>query len=207
MSTLQQCDLSIIVPVYNLERYIGTLLNSLESQDANGYTVEYIFVLNNCTDHSEGIIRSSKLNATILYCEKQGCGPARNAGLEAANGKYIWFMDGDDWLTEHTAIRTAMDKADGKDIIRIPFVSDKYPYSYFSMVWQYIIRREFIGDIRFPDYQPAEDDAFMDMILLKAGYTRYTFLALPCVEKPLYFYNYMREGSNMYRCTVLGEKI
>ena len=209
MPTLQQCDLSIIVPVYNLERYIGTLLNTLEHQDTNGYTVEYIFVLNNCTDHSEGIIRSSKLDVRILQCKQQGCGPARNTGLEAAKGKYIWFMDGDDWLTGHTAIRDVLDKAEevDADIIWIPFVSDRFNWDYYSMVWQYLFRREFIKDNRFPDFQPAEDDAFMAEVLSKAGYNIHNYKSLPHLDKPQYYYNYMREGSNMYRYCILGESI
>ena len=100
MQTLQQRDpdLSVIVPVYNLEEYIGQLLTSLKAQVLDDVQVEYIFVLNNCTDDSEGVIRRSGLEGIkIINCEEQGCGPARNAGFDISRGEFVWYMDGDDW--------------------------------------------------------------------------------------------------------------
>ena len=208
MPALHQCSLSIIIPVYNLERYIVPMLGTLMVQDYGEYKVEIIFVLNNCTDKSEEIIRLSELDCTIINCETQGCGPARNAGLEIAKGEYVWFMDGDDWLLSETAVRDVLDKAyeTDADILWIPYASDKFTYYYFSMVWQYLFKREFIGDLRFPNYQPAEDDAFSGALLSKAGYGRYEPTRLPHMDRPLYFYNYMRDGSNMFRVWN-GEKI
>ena len=208
MPALHQCSLSIIIPVYNLERYIVPMLGTLMVQDYGEYKVEIIFVLNNCTDKSEEIIRLSELDCTIINCETQGCGPARNAGLEIAKGEYVWFMDGDDWLLSETAVRDVLDKAyeTDADILWIPYASDKFTYYYFSMVWQYLFRREFIGDLRFPNYQPAEDDAYMDAVLAKAGRNRYTYMYLPRVDHALYYYNYGRPGSNMMRYYA-GEKI
>lgn len=205
MQTLQQrkIDLSVIVPVYNLENYISPLLESLKKQKVGAYEVEYIFVLNKCTDNSEKVIReeAEPLNPTIINCEYQGCGNARNAGFEEARGDYIWFMDGDDWLTRNDAIKDALDKAYGKglDILRVPFDSNSFNYNYFSMVWQYIFRREFIEEFRFSHIQPCEDDEFMVKVLNKAGYSPMTFLKMPHLNKVAYHYNYMREGSNMYR--------
>ena len=208
MPTLHQCNVSIIIPVYNLEGYLLPMLCSLLAQDFGEYKAEIIFVLNNCTDRSEDVIRMCGLDCTIINCEIQGCGPARNAGLEIAKGEYIWFMDGDDWLLSETAVRDVLDKAyeTDADILWIPYASDKFTYYYFSMVWQYLFRRDFIGDLRFPNYQPSEDDAFSGALLDKAGYGRYEPTRLPHMDKPLYFYNYMREGSNMFR-VALGEKI
>ena len=54
--------------------------------------------------------------------------------------------------------------------------------------------------------QIAPNDAFMDMVLRKAGYNRDTYMFLPFIKQELYYYNYMRPGSNMYRYH-LGEKI
>lgn len=209
MSALHECSLSIIIPVYNLEDCITPMLDSLKAQDIGDYSVEIIFVLNNCTDDTEGVIRRSGLDCQLINCEIQGCGPARNAGLDIARGEYIWTIDGDDWLMSDTAVRQILDrvKRDNVDILRIPFSHDKYRYNYFSMVWQYVMRREFINEFRFPNYQPAEDDAFMEMVLRKAGLDRHTYMFLPHLSQELYYYNYLRPGSNMYRHQVLGEKI
>lgn len=211
MPTLRErdIDLSVIIPVYNLENYLGPMLKSLQEQEIGDYSIEIIFVLNNCTDRSEDVIRDSGLDCTILYCTTQGCGPARNVGMDYATGEYIWFMDGDDWLLSDTAIKDALDKAKTEDlnILLIPFDSDTFKWMYFSMVWQYLLRREFIDEFRFPSIQPAEDDVFMASVLWKAGYTRNSFVFMPSLGRPKYFYNYLREGSNMFRYQILGEKI
>ena len=194
-------DLSIIVPVYNLEEFITPLINSLKAQDLGEYTTEYIFVLNNCTDRSEEVIKKSGIECIITNCDKQGCGLARNVGFDIAKGEYIWFMDGDDWLLSayalHDAIRAI--KGSGLDIVRIPFESKTFRMHYYSMVWQYIVRKSFVEEFRFTGRQPQEDDEWTIKVLNKAGYSPQTYLRMPYYKTPLYFYNHGREGSNMYR--------
>ena len=203
MQALQQRpdDITIIIPVYNLERFIQPMLDSLKAQDLGQYRAQIIFVLNNCTDNSEAQIRASGLPCEIIACSEQGCGPARNAGMDHARGEYIWFMDGDDFLTEPTAVQEALDKARAEqlNILRVPFQTNTFWGQYFSMVWQYLFRRDYIQEFRFPSIQPAEDDAFTEQVLRKAGLSRYEHLRLPAMPRPLYFYNYDREGSNMWR--------
>lgn len=206
MPSLRKCDLSVIIPVYNLEHYITPMLECLKEQDTGDYKVEYIFVLNNCSDRSEDVIRESGLDCIILECEPQGCGCARNVGYEHAQGEYVWFMDGDDWLTDRQALKFALDTARGENIIRVPFVSDNYHYQYFSMVWQYVIKKDFVKEFRFRQMQPGEDDEYMKQVLRKAGYDTYYYLVMPTVTKPLYYYNFLREGSNMWR-VYRGENI
>lgn len=208
MPSLCKCDITIIVPVYNLEPFIHRLLESLKEQELGEYKAEIIFVLNNCTDDSEGVIKRSGLECEVIHCTTQGCGPARNAGLEIATGEYIWMLDGDDWLLSNTAVKDVLDRAyaDDLDILYIPFASDTYKGQYFSMVPQYLLKRDFINGIEFPNYQPAEDDAYMLKVLAKAGANRYTYFRLPHMDKPLYYYNFGRPGSNMMRYYA-GEKI
>lgn len=206
---MDKVDLSVVIPVYNLENYITPMLNSLKEQYLGEYKVEYIFVLNNCTDRSEEVIRESGLPCKILYCEIQGCGSARNVGFAEAKGEFIWSMDGDDWLTHDKVIWEVLNtvKAWNYDIFRVQYASERFTLLWFAMVWQYVFKREFIKEFRFPDYQPCEDDAYMDMVLAKAGYTRDTFYGIPHTWQPMYYYNYLREGSNMYRVKILHEKI
>ena len=201
-------DLSIIIPVYNLEDYITPMLDSLKAQDTGDYNVEIIIVLNNCTDDTEGVIRRSGLECTLIECKTQGCGPARNAGLDIAKGNYIWMVDGDDWITRDTAVKELLDRAykDDLDILYIPFTSLTFTWQYFSMVCQYLLRREFIEGVRFPDYQPAEDDAYMIEVLHRAGVDRWSYWRLPHMYTHYIYYNYGRPGSNMMRFYA-GEKI
>ena len=211
MSTLceRKADISVIVPVYNLERHLAPLLATLKEQDLGDYTAEYIFVLNNCTDNSEGVIRDSGLPCRILNCTQQGCGPARNVGVDQSDSEYIWFMDGDDWLLSKTAIKDVLDKAKAEDlnVLRIPFESNYFQRQYFSMVWQYLFKRSFVKGLRFPAIQPSEDDVYTGFVLYMSGYDSWTYLRMPSMDRPLYYYNYLREGSNMYRVTVLHESI
>ena len=202
-------DISVIIPVYNLENFIRPMLESLAVQDLGEYTAEIIFVLNNCTDRSEDVIRKSGIDCRILKCKTKGAGPARNTGLEAAEGEYVWFMDGDDWLLSDTAIKQVMDKArcHGFNMIRIPFASNRFHANHYSMPWQYLFKREFIEEFRFPDYQPGEDAAFVEMALQKMRFSIRNYMRMPHMDKALYYYNYLREGSNMYRFLILKEKI
>lgn len=90
--------LSIIIPVYNLENYIATTLDSLLSIC---FSDEYeIIVINDgSTDGSESVIRDyqQKQSQIKLYTiENQGVSNARNVGISKASGKYITFVDGDD---------------------------------------------------------------------------------------------------------------
>ena len=206
---MDKVDLSVIVPVYNLEKFIQPLLDCLKGQNLEDYKVEYIFVFNNCTDRSEEIVRESGLPCQILYCtEHQSCGSARNVGFEVAKGKFIWFMDGDDWLMgDHVIADVLKDVTEHDyDVYRVQYESDNFHLLWFAMVWQYVFKKSFVDDLRFPDIQPCEDDAYMDMVFAKMGRTRNSFLWLPHTERPMYFYRYLREGSNMYRVK-RGEKI
>ncbi len=90
--------LSIIVPIYNVERYLDECLRSIISID----DIEIILV-NDCTpDNSMEIAKSyiEKYNNIKLLnnTENKGLGPTRNYGIEHATGKYILFLDSDDYL-------------------------------------------------------------------------------------------------------------
>ena len=203
----REIDLSIIIPCYNLEKFIQPMLDSLKEQELGDYKVEIIFVLNNCTDDTEGVIRRSGLDCRIIYETTQGCGPARNAGFKIARGRYVWFLDGDDWLLGTDAVKTALDRTGGTlNVVYIPFASETYLGQYFSMVAQYMMRRDFVDEFEFPDYQPAEDDAYMRQVLRKAKLDENMYVFLPRVDRPLWYYNFLREGSNMW-CYYFGVDI
>lgn len=90
-------DLSIIIPVYNSERLISRTLNSVLSQ-TSPYTFEVICVDDGSTDHSVELIEGFKDNR-IKLISQQNSGPseARNKGLKLASGRYVSFIDADDF--------------------------------------------------------------------------------------------------------------
>ena len=96
-------DLSIIVPVYNVEEYIDRCIKSLIAQ--NLYSYEIILVDDGSTDNSSEIINdySKKYNNVISIHQKNlGLSGARNTGLKLARGEYIVFVDSDDYLIENS---------------------------------------------------------------------------------------------------------
>lgn len=93
--------LSILIPVYNVEKYIVECLESIATQQLDGVEV---ILLNDCaTDNSEAIIQqyreTSALNFSLLTHQKNaGLSAARNSLIKVAKGDYLWFLDSDDCL-------------------------------------------------------------------------------------------------------------
>ena len=91
--------LSIIVPVYNGQDYIRTCLESLLTQNYDDY--EIICVNDGSTDNTLSILMEyEKKNSRIRVIDKEngGVSSARNIGIESACGKWIWFVDSDDYI-------------------------------------------------------------------------------------------------------------
>ena len=92
---------SVIVPVYNAEEYIGATLDSIINQDFNSY--EIIVVDDGSTDQSPEIISEkltkSTANYRIIRQDNAGVSSARNRGMQEATGEYLVFIDADDYVT------------------------------------------------------------------------------------------------------------
>lgn len=92
--------ISIIIPVFNVEKYIQRCIDSLLSQTLKD--IEFVFIGDACTDRSMEIVESNKEkdNRIItLYNEANiGPGQSRNKGIAIASGEYLGFVDGDDWI-------------------------------------------------------------------------------------------------------------
>lgn len=98
---MKQSLVSIIVPCYNLEKYIKKCLLSLTSQTYNN--IEILVINDGGKDNSEKIVAefAKNDNRIILINKKNGgVSTARNTGLEYAKGKYISFIDGDDYVSD-----------------------------------------------------------------------------------------------------------
>lgn len=90
--------LSIIIPIYNVEPYIEKCLQSIYLQIAD-LPVEIVLVNDGTPDHSMDIAAKFVDEKTIVVNQKnQGLSVARNHGVEASHGKYVWFVDSDDWI-------------------------------------------------------------------------------------------------------------
>lgn len=101
----KKIDLSIIIPVYNVEKYIRQCLNSVFNQGMKDENYEIIIINDGTQDHSIEVIQdiiNQHKNITIISQKNQGVSIARNNGIEKASGEYILMLDSDDLLVENT---------------------------------------------------------------------------------------------------------
>lgn len=95
--------LSIVVPMYGVEKYIERCLVSLLKQDIPTDEYEIIVVNDGSPDKSADIakeIAAKHSNIRVIDQNNQGLSMARNNGMDVAKGEYIWFVDSDDWIVK-----------------------------------------------------------------------------------------------------------
>lgn len=134
---------SIIVPVYNVEKYLEKCLDSLINQTLKD--IEIICVNDGSTDNSQKILEkySKKDNRiTIINQDNAGLSVARNSGIDIAKGEYIGFVDSDDWVDlnfyeklYNSAIENDADIA-VSSIIRWRKYNKKYRIKYEDKIYQ-----------------------------------------------------------------------
>ena len=173
---------TVIVPIYNVEKYLARCIDSLVNQTLN--EIEIVLV-NDGTKDSSGKIAmqyAKQYKEKIIYLEKEngGLSDARNYGLAYAKGEYIAFLDSDDYI-EKNAYEEMYNKAieENADYVECDFIWE-YPnkkrkdkcYQYnnkkemlaFARVvaWNKLIKREIIeeNNIRFPKGLRYEDIEF-----------------------------------------------
>ena len=100
MENLKKPILSVILPCYNTEKYIGKTLESLEAQTMQDF--EMVFVNDGSTDHTLDILNSVKekypSRVIVVSKENEGLSKTRNVGLEYATGEFVIFLDSDDYI-------------------------------------------------------------------------------------------------------------
>ncbi|MFR6295465.1 glycosyltransferase [Bacillus bombysepticus] len=226
--------ISIIVPTYNVEKYIRTCIESILAQTYRN--VEVIIVNDGSTDQSLAVISDlicSHHNVKVINQKNQGLSVARNTGIDVATGKYITFVDADDKIMPGfvSSLYQIADKT-GADIVRGSFrdfngnipkawvpdfnvptncgtiVLDQFLSSNISFaVWSSIYRLDFINSnhIRFTPGILLEDGDFT---------TRAYMLAklVATSPEPNYAYRINRPGSilttkNAQKMSLSEEKV
>ena len=200
---------SVIVPIYNVEKYLEKCINSLLEQTLE--EIQIILVNDGSKDSSGEIAKKYQANNPnkIIYVEKEngGLSDARNYGLKYATGDFIAFLDSDDYI-EKNAYEEMYNKAieENADYVECDFiwefpnkirVDKQYPYknkkemlSFVRVVaWNKLIKRQLITDnnLEFPKGLRYEDIEF-------------TYKLIPFLNKFAYvdnpFIHYVqREGS------------
>lgn len=114
---------SIIIPVYNVEKYIGKCLDSVMSQTYNDY--EILVIDDGSTDNSKKIVKEYKVK--LIESNHVGVSEARNIAIKKAKGDYLVFLDSDDWWDKELLKKLATSSKNNPDLIRFQMrtVTDK----------------------------------------------------------------------------------
>lgn len=206
---------SIIVPFYGVEKYIDKCLNSLVSQTLKD--IEIIMVNDETPDNSQDIVDKylKKYKNVVCYKKKNGGqGSARNLGLEKAKGKYIMYVDSDDYIDIHMCEKLYNKIEENKDDIVIcgnyevnedyEIIKEDSCYSYDDhnnlelnlllsrpTVWNKIYRKDYLlkNNAQFRLKVWYED---MDFTTKNVFNTK----KISFLDEPLYYY-LIRQGSTM----------
>lgn len=185
---------SIIIPVYNSEKYIEKCIESAINQTLDN--IEIIIINDGSKDSSEKIINKylNKSNIKLISKENEGCGIARNIGIQNSKGEYIFFLDSDDYI-EKDALRKMYEIAikenvsivkgsiisiygfiKGKNILYsnknneiIDFRKDKdLLIRESNIVCNKLIKKDLLKNITFSNNLKWEDLAIITPLLIKA---------------------------------------
>ena len=182
---------SIIVPVYNTEKYLKRCLDSIKSQSFKDY--EVIIVNDGSTDNSSDII--SKYSYKVINQENQGLSMARNNGVKDASGEYLIFLDSDDYIEKDLLKEINNSLSNRPDLVRyqIKEVFDNKEdinyeetpfdnkngveafklitnYHFVENAWAYAIKREFYLKEKFSFKKGAyhEDFGLIPLVIIKS---------------------------------------
>lgn len=120
---------SFIVPVYNTEKYLKKCLDSLVNQTYKDF--EIIVVNDGSTDKSSNIIskyQKKYKNIIVIDKENEGLSMARNRGVQKSSGKYIIFVDSDDYVS-NKLLEEVDKKIDDSDILRFQIATEDEEYT------------------------------------------------------------------------------
>jgi len=213
--------LSVIIPVYNVEKYLPKCLDSVICQNFDD--MEIICINDGSTDNSLEILQNyAQKDTRIVVIDKQneGVSTARNLGLERAKGDYIMFVDSDDYLEPEACITAYSEitksnadigvfsnfEFNGENRIALKKTnllksyaqnSENIDYSRLQLfIWDKIYKKSFLNDnkIKFPaGIKNAEDVIFNWTCFFKNP--KYCF-----IDKNLYNYFVNRENSATLNC-------
>lgn len=169
------CKVSIIVPIYNVEKYLSRCLESLVNQSFKD--IEILAINDGSTDNSLNILNKyAAMDSRIIVVDKknEGLSQTRNLGIDKAKGEYITFVDSDDWI-DKDYIKIMYEKIikNNSDIVICPYVKE-YDYKSISKVFnldnicinkpertnQYLYRK-IVGPVGKELAQPEELDTLV----------------------------------------------
>lgn len=217
---------SVIVPVYQVEDYIARCLDSLCAQDLDN--IEFLLVVDGSTDRSGAICdeyASKDSRFKVFYKENGGLSSARNYGIDRARGKFLMFVDSDDWVRSdfcRTAYECAIKNNSDlvmfcREIVHSPSEPTRDRRTDLTeghktfkesidlllggvnvYAWNKLYKRSLFEGIRYPEGRLFEDQPVAWKLVYKAKNVYFT-------NKILYYY-FMREGSIVHQVSYKATK-
>ena len=214
--------ISVIIPIYNVEKYLKKCLDSIIQQTFKD--IEIICVNDGSTDNSQIIIDEYKQKdkrITNILKKNGGLSSARNAGIDIARGKYISFVDPDDYIDIDAYAKVVKEFNRDKNIDVVSFgyeiineegsclekkkvhseiicgihnISDKLIKNIFISAWSYVFKSSIINNnsLRFPIGLLYEDNFFTPLYLIFSN--KISIL-------PNYFYKYLVRNNSITAIT------
>ena len=210
---IEKEKISVIIPVYNVEKYLKRCLDSVINQTYKN--LEVILVDDGSTDNSGKICdeyAEKDKRIIVIHKNNGGLSDARNKGLDICTGNYISFIDSDDWI-EKNFYEFAIDNLDKADLLifdyylttdkKKKFVKCLTKACYLtveeclrelskaniqSYAWNKLYKKELFAFIRFPKGINYEDQAIMHLIVDKCSKIKYFNKA---------FYNYFQNQKSI----------
>ncbi|MGN1313728.1 MAG: glycosyltransferase [Lachnospiraceae bacterium] len=206
--------ISVIVSIYNIKEYLPRAIESIRLQTYG--ELEILLVDDGSTDGSgkicdEYAARDERIR--VIHKENGGLSDARNAGIEAAHGEYMAFVDGDDWIDEnmYEDMLKALQKSgadlavcnykevsqsgvkdtstdeikvwEGRETLKL-FIEEDESYQIQNAAWNKLYTRELMGNLRFPRGKLFEDIVYT---------TRLIAASKKCVYLNRAYYNYVTD--------------
>lgn len=204
--------LSIIIPVFNAAQFLNSCLTSALNQNLDLTQFEIIIINDGSTDNSDEIIERFKSNHTNIVSISQvnsGVSVSRNKGLDAAKGKYILFLDADDYL-EDDGLKKLLLTAENRDLDLLYFIINRVnqadqkiaeykvdnPNSLILNGWDHprggfipaLYKRSTLGNLRFTKGIYIAEDALFNLQFHVLA-NRVSFIELPV-------YNYREHNTS-----------
>lgn len=201
--------LSFVVPLYNARSFITVALDSIYQIVLDESDYEVVVIDDGSTDDGAEVVKkyaADHKNLRLLQQHNSGASAARNRGIDAAQGKYIWFVDADDrinpdimdhvlqiyqekpetemfgfnhvdWSGDEETPRVTYRKRVSTDGLGL---LRSHPYMY---LWNRIFRKSAIGDIRFPEGTRNTEDWYFDLMVFAR------LKHVECIPMSGYYYN------------------
>ncbi|WP_224429747.1 glycosyltransferase family 2 protein [Lactobacillus amylovorus] len=215
INKIMKKKLSIIIPIYNSEKYLIDCLNSVIQNLPDDF--EVIIINDGSTDNSVNLVERffKKFSNVYLYSQKnKGISSARNLGLEKANGDWIWFVDSDDIINSNiykylekflfnyypdvflfgyqcfsSSIPAFKDSFYYKKINKNKAMNTMLEDSYSTFLWNKIIKRKLFDNINFPESRNNLEDLSVIYKIYEKAHGFYI--------SSLAFYGYRQHGSSI----------